>query len=541
MTPIRWTPLAATAVATMLALAPAAPARPGEARRSDLCVIVDPVLELGCGSPAGSPPAGGARATAQDVSDTEDSGPVRMSSTAVRYDPDRLAVTFVRGTSAQTARAVVARAGATIERAVPKIRAYLLGVDPDRRAEALRSLGSSSAVASASQEQLVEAFDTSPDDSDWPQQQGLRVVGFPKAWDVTRGSSRVVVAVIDTGVDARQPDLGGALVPGYDFVNSDSDPADDVGHGTAVAGIIAARANNHEGAAGICWRCSVMPIKALDSTGSGDDTTIAAGIVWAVDHGARVINLSLGGPGASQQLTDAIGYAVRKNAIVVAAAGNSGTTTPFFPAGDPRVLSVAATTVADRRYSWSNFGSWVSVAAPGCNVAPLLGGYGPFCGTSSAAPLVTGLVALELSVAPGADAEQIHSALVRAVVPLPGVVQYGRIDAGRTFALLHPAPEAARATTVFHGTLGPRAATRTYRIVAAAGNVTARLRFTGASRLALSLIPVESSVAIARVAGPSPLQLQTPVGGGTFVLRVTGPARTKTTFELNVSYASKRS
>src|SRR5439155_14452806 len=142
-----------------------------------------------------------------------------------------------------------------------------------------------------------------------------------------------------------------------------------------------------------------MPVKVLDSHGSGDDTLIAAGIVWAVDHGAQVINLSLGGPATSESLSAAIGYAAAKNVIVVGAAGNSGTTTPFYPAADPRVLSVAATTVADRRYSWSNFGSWVNVTAPGCNVAPLLaGGYGWFCGTSSATPPVTGLGALELSV-----------------------------------------------------------------------------------------------------------------------------------------------
>src|SRR5206468_13102282 len=187
----------------------------------------------------------------------------------------------------------------------------------------------------------------------------------------------------------------------WDFIGNDADPPDDHGHGTAVAGVIAARANNHVGGAGSCWRCLVMPIKVLDSKGSGDDTVIAAGIVWATDHGARVINLSLGGPGTSVELTNALAYATGKGVMVVAAAGNSGTTTQFFPAADPRAISVAATTVTDRRYSWSNFGPWVRVAAPGCNVAPILaGGYGNFCGTSSATPVVAGLVALELSAVP---------------------------------------------------------------------------------------------------------------------------------------------
>ena len=176
----------------------------------------------------------------------------------------------------------------------------------------LVALQSSSAVANAAKEPIAEAFDTSPDDTDWPQQAGLRVAGFPKAWDVTQGSSKIVVAVIDTGVDAKHPDLRGALVPGWDFVGNDADPADDHGHGTAVAGVIGARSNNRVGVAGICWRCLVMPIKVLDSKGNGDDTLIAAGIVWAVNHGARVLNLSLGGPGSSVELGNALMYAANE-------------------------------------------------------------------------------------------------------------------------------------------------------------------------------------------------------------------------------------
>ena len=108
-----------------------------------------------------------------------------------------------------------------------------------------------------------------------------------------------------------------------------------------------------------------------------------------------------------------------------------------FPAADPHAVSVAATTVADQRYSWSNFGLWVRLAAPGCNVTPILGdGYGNFCGTSSAAPVVAGLVALELSAQPAATAQEAEDALARAAFPLPAFVQYGRIDAGRTLALL---------------------------------------------------------------------------------------------------------
>jgi subtilisin family serine protease len=503
----------------------------GGSARADVCVVVNPVLELGCREGQAVPPP----APAQSAIAPGESEPVRRTSTEPRYDPRRLAITFKRRTSTATIRAAIARAGTTLEQAIPKINAYLVGVDPDRRAEALASLRASPSVASASQELLAEAFDTSPDDNDWPRQEGLRVVGFQKAWDVTQGSSRVIVAVVDTGVDGRHPDLRGALVPGYDFVNGDADPADDQGHGTAVAGVIAARSNNHEGVAGICWRCSVMPIKALDASGSGDDTLIAAGLVWATDHGAQVINLSLGGPGASQELSNAIGYAVGKGVIVVAAAGNSGTTTQFFPAADPRALSVAATTVADHRYSWSNFGPWVRLAAPGCNLAPVLGGgYSNFCGTSSATPLVTGLIALELSAEPAATAGQAEQALARAAVPLPELVQYGRIDAGKTLSLLRP----ARASVVFRGTIGPRARTRTYRVVVGPGELDAGLQFTGTRPLTLLLTPAGRTKTIARVAGTSPLQLRTSVSAGRFALRVTGVV--KTAFVLSVSYERRR-
>jgi subtilisin family serine protease len=264
----------------------------------------------------------------------------------------------------------------------------------------------------------------------------------------------------------------------------------------------------------------------LDSKGSGDDTLIAAGVVWATDHGAQVINLSLGGPGSSVELTNALAYAYAKGAIVVAAAGNAGVTTQFFPAADPHVVSVAATTVADQRFSWSNFGSWVRLAAPGCNVATILGGgYGTFCGTSAAAPLVSGLVALELSAQPAATAREAEDALARAALPLPAFVQYGRIDAGKTLALLRPA---AATTAVFRSTIGSKVRTRTYSLDVGAGSFTAVLRFTGGKRLTLA-------TPLGRSAGNSPLQVNGTSTPGTYALQVSG-TRTKTSFVLTVTY-----
>jgi subtilisin family serine protease len=507
-------------VAVALALAA------GGSARAEVCVVINPVLDIGCREGQGAPAGGEPTANSEPAGASREQQPATRSSTVVRYDPRRVAVTFKHGVARGRARAVISDAGGTIEAAIPQINAYLVGIEPERRAEVLAALQSSSAVASAAKEPIAEAFDTSPDDTDWPQQESLRVAGFPKAWDVTQGSSKIVVAVLDTGVDAEHPDLRGALVAGWDFIGNDADPADEHGHGTAVAGVIGARSNNHAGGAGICWRCLVMPVRVLDSTGSGDDTLIAAGIVWATDHGAQVINLSLGGPGTSVELTNAVTYANAKGAVVVAAAGNSGVTTQFFPAADSRVVSVAATTVSDQRFSWSNFGSWVRLAAPGCNVATIFGGgYGTFCGTSSATPLVSGLVALELSAQPAATAREAEDALARAALPLPAFVQYGRIDAGKTLALLRPA---ATTSVVFRGTIGPKARTRTFSLDVGQGSFTAVLRFSRGKRLVLA-------TPIGKAAGRSPLQVNGTSTPGTFALRVSGTG-TKTSFVLAVTY-----
>ena len=285
-------------------------------------------------------------------------------------------------------------------------------------------------MLSVERDVLMEAFDTIPNDVLWSTQWGRRMIGAPRAWDSTRGASTIVIAVLDTGVDRLHPDLAGATVAGRDFVNGDSDPSDDEGHGTAAAGVIAARTNNGEGQAGICWACSLMPVKVLDSQGNGKTSSIAAGIVWAVDHGARVINLSLGSPAGTSALESAVGYAAQKGAVLVAAAGNSGVDTPFYPAAYSAVIGVAATTSSDARYSWSNYGDWVKVAAPGCNTAPDLGGgYVDFCGTSSAAPLVAGIAALALSLTPAASKAAVEQAVAGGAAPTPGVARYGRVNA----------------------------------------------------------------------------------------------------------------
>jgi subtilisin family serine protease len=188
-----------------------------------------------------------------------------------------------------------------------------------------------------------------------------------------------------------------------------------------------------------------MVAKVVGSDGTVSLEGEVAAIRWAVDNGARVINLSLGGTFGST-VADAVKYATAKGVLVVAAAGNNGNSAPFYPAADPGVLSVAATQPDDTLYSWSDYGSWVAVAAPGCNVTTgLAGGFGGFCGTSASTPVVSGLAALAWSFAPGASADAITSAITTSAYSLRSV-EYGRVDAAGTLAALgatfQPAPQA---------------------------------------------------------------------------------------------------
>jgi subtilisin family serine protease len=361
--------------------------------------------------------------------------------TTVQYVPDRLVVGFEETASSATMSAVIEGIDGTVKRSLPAIDASVIEVQDGQTSEAIASLEAAPAVEYVEPEVLLQAADVSPNDSLWSEQWGPKRVRAPAAWEATRGSASVVVAVLDTGVDAGHPDLRGAVVPGFDIVNNDTHPQDDNGHGTAAAGVIAARTNNVQGEAGVCWNCAIMPVKVLGANGSGTTSAIASGILWAVDHGADVINLSLGGTGTTTALADAVAHAASQGVVVVAAAGNNGNTKPFYPAAYPQVISVAGTNSSDRRYDWSNYGSWVQVAAPGCNIAPDAGGgYVNFCGTSAATPVVSGIAGLAYSLEPTLSKGTFERALRSAAVPVGSAVRYGRVNAVATLEALGLTP-----------------------------------------------------------------------------------------------------
>ncbi len=336
---------------------------------------------------------------------------------------------------------LLAREGARLRRRLARLGAEVVDVPRSKADRIAARLRQSGAFAVVERDNVARAAGT-PDDPMFSWEWGLVRVNTVESWGVTLGSPDVPVAVVDTGVDAGHPDLQGQLLPGYDFVNDDDDPSDDNGHGTAMAGIIAARADNGVGVAGVAPDGRVMPIKVLGSDGTGYYSTLAEGIVYAVDHGARVVSLSLTGPAPSTTLQNAVDYARAHGVIVVAAAGNSGDSTAAYPADYDDVVAVAASDVNDRRAWFSSYGPATALAAPGVGVmtTQMGGGYGGSTGTSPATAMTAGTFALLLAANPGLTVDDAVTRMTENAVDLgtkgwDPYFGFGRVDA---YAALMP-------------------------------------------------------------------------------------------------------
>ena len=265
---------------------------------------------------------------------------------------------------------------------------------------------------------------------------------LPAAWDLTVGSPLVVIAIVDSGIDPTHPDLIGAVSRGYDFVDRDDDATDPPGaHGTSVAGVAAARANNGFGGVGVCFSCKLMPLRVLGLDGIAFNTNTAAAIDYAVDHGAAVVNVSLYGPHSPQRLRNALVRARAAGVLVVAAAGNEGSPDPQYPAAFPEAISVGAAAASGELTRYSSFGAWLKFAAPECAPVTVIGGgSGIGCATSVSSPLVAGIVALLRAYAPFASADELESALARSARPVRGT-RHGLVNAAAALAELgRPGP-----------------------------------------------------------------------------------------------------
>jgi thermitase len=241
----------------------------------------------------------------------------------------------------------------------------------------------------------------SPNDIYFPEQWALQKM---QGWQTKSGGSEVLVAILDTGIDEQHEDLAGKVASDVNFTDSQT-ASDRLGHGTHVAGIIAATANNRIGIAGMAPNCRLLNVKVADDKGMVWASAAAKGIIWAVDKGAKVINMSLAIPAETPALEEAVDYAWSKGAVVIAAAGNTGSAVPTYPASCSNVIAVAATDINGALWDRSNHGDWVNAYAPGVEIYSTVPGnsYSYKSGTSMATAYVTAMAALMLDTVTDAN------------------------------------------------------------------------------------------------------------------------------------------
>ena len=373
------------------------------------------------------------------------------ASRSQEYPTQTLLIHFDAGTPAETRDALIAEMGGELVTWIHQLNIAEIRVPVQMEAmtafqtNALSSAMTQGVVTYVEADRTVSAAyaPNDPDFSDRTMSYGYEQVQTLDAWDIVTGSQQIIIAVVDSGINEAHPEFAGRLVPGYNFTDAEhpNDLTDMSGHGTHVAGILAAALDNKQGVAGVCPNCRLMPIKVLNKSNIGSWSQLAQGITYAVDNGAQILNLSLGTPVASETLTYAIEYAIERGVIVVAAAGNNGSDAPYYPAALNGVVAVGATNQKDERWAKSDFGSYIDLVAPGQiiystynDLDNIYQGYTYMSGTSMAAPFVSGVAGLLLSIAPDLSADEVVEAMTLGAEDL-GVsgwdteFGYGRVNA----------------------------------------------------------------------------------------------------------------
>jgi len=404
------------------------------------------------------------------------------------FAPGRILVRLTSGVDGDVFAARSRGLDLEVVEQIPQLGLFVYAVPQGQELAIVQQLALDPQVDYAEVDWVLQAH-ASPNDPMYGESQwNLPLINAESAWDVVTGSPTVVVAILDTGVDLLHPDLQERLLPGFDFVNGDNNPMDDEGHGTHVTGVAAAVTNNGIGVAGLDWQARILPVKVLDDYRSGYSSDIAQGMVWAVDQGARILNMSMGSPVGNQTLLGGVEYAASNDVLVVASGGNDywHGNRPHYPAAYEQVLAVAATGHEDERASYSNTGDYLDVAAPGGNpsggtdpdplhwilstsYSPTVGlhSYRLAAGTSQAAPHVAALAALLWSMDETMTSTEIRQIIESTALDLgsPGhddLFGHGRIDAqAALYALLPETPTPTASPTASPTPTEPATATPT--------------------------------------------------------------------------------
>jgi hypothetical protein len=352
---------------------------------------------------------------------------------------DELVLLAKAGTDTDEITELLTEHGATLIRSLSDDNLYLIGVDPAER-DATRTALALSALVEDVTENLEYRVTETPDDSRYPRQWYLEAIGAPAAWDISTGDEEVIVAVLDTGVETGHPDLLANRLDGWNTHNNNTDADDNHGHGTRVAGIIAAAGNNGNGIASLAWESKILPVRIADDNGLSTSFNITAGMRWAVANGARVINISFAPLYWDTLVAREARLTRLAGALVVIASGNNGKASRA--SGSDEILFVGATDDDDRVADFSNAGPYLDLVAPGVEIYTTIrnGRYGPVSGTSFAAPIVSGVAALIFSVNPSLRPVTVEEILLEAAVDLgtrgrDDTYGHGRVDAAAALRL----------------------------------------------------------------------------------------------------------
>ncbi|NDY71054.1 peptidase S8 [Desulfobacter hydrogenophilus] len=352
-----------------------------------------------------------------------------------KFMPGELLIQVKSGATKGDVNKLLNSHGAATAGEIEKIKVRRIKV-PEHALEQVKKALSKNPNIQFVEENFIAEAGYVPNDDQYPSQWHLPQISAPSGWDLTTGSQSVPIAIIDSGVDPTHPDLAGNLIAGYNFLDNNTDTQDVLGHGTAVAGSAAAMTDNTTGVAGVAWNSPIMPLVVLDANDYATYYDIAQAINYAADQGVRVINISIGGSSYSSTLQNAVNYAWNKGAVILACAHNYSTDTPYYPAACANVVAVSATTSSDTLASFSNYGDWIDIAAPGSYILTTTrgGGYGNWNGTSFSSPITAGVVALILSANPSLTNVQVVDILTQSAVDLgttgfDNYFGYGRINA----------------------------------------------------------------------------------------------------------------